>query len=195
MNRLDAPREARKQREPELPEARRRRRRLSTVWLVPIAALGLVAYLAYSWFSTRGPEITITFETADGLAAQQTEVRYKAVALGLVESIRLSDDASHVVATVRMNEEAEDLLTDHARFWVVRPRLNGGPQALEVGLETLVSGAYVAMDPGAKRGKSSSHFKGLEKPPSVRSDEPGTVYFVDSADAGSLFNRRSRVLS
>jgi len=49
-----------------------------------------------------------------------------------------------------------------------------------------VSGAYVAVDPGAKGGKPQTEFKGLEKPPSVRSDEPGSVYFLDADTLGGL---------
>src|SRR5580698_8321508 len=53
--------------------------RPSFVWLVPIVAVGLGAYLGYSSLSRRGPEITIRFKTAEGLVAQQTLVKYKAV--------------------------------------------------------------------------------------------------------------------
>src|SRR6478752_4962071 len=52
----------------------------------------------------------------------------------------------------------------------------GGLSSVETGLETLVSGAYVAVDPGPKGGQRKTEFKGLEKPPSVRSDEPGSAY-------------------
>jgi paraquat-inducible protein B len=86
-----------------------------------------------------------------------------------------------------MDAQAKPLLTEHARFWVVRPRLTGGLSAVQSGLETLVSGAYVALDPGPRDGgKAMTHFKGLEKPPSTRSDEPGHVYFLSSDTLGGL---------
>lgn len=158
----------------------------SAVWLLPLAALGLAGYLGYRFLAGRGPMITITFKTAAGLSEQQTEVRYKSVALGTVEEVSLSDDLSHVVAQVRMNARAEQLLTDEARFWVVRPRVGGGLSAVRSGLETLVSGAYVAMDPGRERGAPRRHFEGLEDPPSVRSAEPGTVYFLEADSLGGV---------
>lgn len=158
----------------------------SAVWLLPLAALGLAAYLGYVFLVQRGPLITITFQTAAGLSEQQTEVRYKSVTLGTVEEVSLSDDLSHVVAHVRMNAKAEELLTDKARFWVVRPRLAGGLSAVRTGLETLVSGAYVAMDPGRHRGKPRRHFEGLEDPPSIHSAEPGTVYFLEAESLGGV---------
>jgi paraquat-inducible protein B len=158
----------------------------SWIWLLPLGALGLVGYLVYSLVARRGPAISITFDTAEGLTAGETPVKYKAVTLGVVEQIELTDDLAHVRAKVRMNAQASSLLTEHARFWVVRPRLSGGFAALQSGLETLVSGAYVAVDPGPKGGKRQTKFTGLEKPPSTRSDEPGTVYFLTSDTLGGL---------
>lgn len=173
--------------ERRLPRARIRRRLvLSWIWLLPLGALGLVGYLVYGLAADRGPMISIAFDTADGLSAEQTEVKYKAVTLGTVAHIDLADDLSHVVVQVRMNKGAASLLTDRARFWVVRPRLTGGLNALQSGIETLVSGAYVAVDPGSRGGKPRTHFKGLEKPPSTRSDEPGSVYFLQAAELRGL---------
>ena len=158
----------------------------SWIWLLPLATVLLVGYLVFKLVAARGPMISISFESADGLTAQQTQVKYKAVTLGTVEQIDLADDLAHVIVKVRMSEQSAALLTDKARFWVARPRLGGGLAAVETGLETLVSGAYVAVDPGPKGGKPQSEFTGLEKPPSVRSDEPGSVYFLEAEALGGL---------
>ena len=158
----------------------------SWIWLLPLATVLLVGYLVFKLVAARGPMISISFESADGLTAQQTQVKYKAVTLGTVEQIDLADDLGHVIVKVRMSEQSAAMLTDKARFWVARPRLGGGLAAVETGLETLVSGAYVAVDPGPKGGKPQSEFKGLEKPPSVRSDEPGSVYFLEAEALGGL---------
>jgi paraquat-inducible protein B len=159
----------------------------SWIWLLPLGALGLVGYLLYTLVVQRGPTISITFETADGLQAGQTPVKYRAVTLGVVDRIDLMPGFKRVVAKIRMDAQAEPLLTEHARFWVVRPRLSGGLSALQSGLETLVSGAYVAIDPGPRDGgKPMTHFKGLEKPPSTRSDEPGRVFYLSSPTLGGL---------
>ena len=110
--------------------------------------------------------------------------------MGLVEEVHLSDDRSHVVVEISMNDRAESMLSEDTRFWVVRPRLRAGLSAVQAGLKTLVSGAYIAMDPGKPSGKAASsekkHYKGLEEPPSVRSDQPGTVYFLDADRLGKL---------
>jgi paraquat-inducible protein B len=171
-----------------MPEARvKSGSRVSPIWLVPIAAAVIAGYLAVNAFITRGSLVTVTFKTADGLSAHQTEVRYKAVKLGTVQEISLAKDMATVIVQVRMNASAKTILTDHARFWVVRPRLSGADLArLEAGLETIVSGAYVAVDPGEPGGAPATRFVGLEEPPSLRSDEPGHVFKLKSLRLGSL---------
>ena len=167
-----------------IPQAAvRRRNAFSFVWILPIVAAVIGAYLAFTTLSQRGPEIVISFKGADGLTAGQTKVRHKAVDLGTVTSIRLAEDMSHVIVHVRMNSEANPYLTDHARFWVVRPRLSASSIS---GLETLISGGYIEMDPGEKGGKKQREYTGLENPPGVRSDEPGTTFVLNTQTLGSL---------
>ncbi len=160
-----------------------RRRRFSFVWLIPLIALGIAGYLGYRTVLEQGPLLTLSFSTAEGLAAGQTQVKYKAVQLGTVESIDLSKDNQTVVVKVRMNDVGKRFLNSHARFWVVRPRLTPGDLT---GLETLVSGAYIAVDPGTGGGVYQDHFVGLEQPPGVRSNEPGRTYTLMADNIGTL---------
>src|SRR5262249_21122438 len=141
-------------------------RRFSLVWLIPIVAAAIGAWLAYKAISEQGPEITISFESAAGLAAGKTEIRHKNVRLGVVNHIELSQDLSSVVVTAQMEKWVAAQLTTGTRFWVVLPRL--GFSGIS-GLETLVSGSYIELDPGA--GKSARSFVGLEEPPVVRAGE------------------------
>jgi paraquat-inducible protein B len=161
----------------------RRRRRFSLFWLIPIVCGGIGVYLVITTLADRGPLITITFKTANGITAQQTQVEHKAVSLGMVEDVKLADDMASVQIHVRMNRQGERVLTNHARFWVVRPRLNTGNIS---GLETLVSGAYIEVDPGTPGGAFQKHFTGLEDPPGTRSDEPGHTYVLKAKALGSL---------
>ena len=106
------------------PRAKLRRPRFQFVWLIPIVAAMIAGYLGYRTLIEQGPLLTLTFATADGLQAGQTQVKYKAVALGTVESIDLAKDNSHVIVKVRMNNVGARFLNSHARYWVERPRLN-----------------------------------------------------------------------
>lgn len=165
------------------PPVHIRRRHFSFVWIIPILAALIAIYLGYRTIIEQGPLVTITFNTAQGLAAGQTQIKYKAVALGTVESIDLSPDNEHVVVRVRMNNLGTRFLTSHARFWVVRPRFSVTNLS---GLDTLVSGAFIGVDPGSQGGHYETHFKGLEEPPGVRSDVPGSTYVLRANTIGSL---------
>jgi paraquat-inducible protein B len=158
-------------------------RRFSLVWLIPFVAAGIAAYLGYRTLIQQGPLLTLTFNTGEGLSAGQTQIQYKAVVLGTVESIDLSSDNNKVVVKVRMNNIGARFLTANARFWVVRPRFS--PNDLST-LDTLVSGAFIAVDPGMPGGRRQTTFTGLEEPPGVRSDVPGHTFLLKTEMIGSL---------
>jgi paraquat-inducible protein B len=168
---------------PVPPPATVRRSRFSLVWLIPLIALAIAIYIGVRTVRSEGPQISVTWKTGDGLVAGQTRVKHKAVDLGQVETVRLSDDLQTVKVTIRMRQEAAPYLTDQARFWVVRPRLSSGSIS---GIETLVSGSYIEMDPGGRDGKGQGEFTGLESPPGVRSGEPGKTFEVKADRLGSL---------
>ncbi|MFC0407836.1 PqiB family protein [Roseomonas elaeocarpi] len=169
--------------------ARRHHRRFGFVWLIPIVAVLVAGYLGWRTFSDRGPLVEVTFQSADGLTAGQTPVRYKAVQVGTVERVSLEGDLKRVRIAIRMTNAVSDRLTEGAKFWVVRPRLTAGNIS---GLETIVSGAYIEFDPGPAEGNDLGAFTGLENPPGVRSDEPGRVFTLHARRIGSL-NRGSPV--
>ncbi|WP_342237899.1 PqiB family protein [Inquilinus sp. OTU3971] len=159
-----------------------RKRRLSPIWLIPIVAAFAALYLGWITLSEKGPTITISFETADGLEAGKTLIKHKEVVFGTVTSLALTEDLSHVEVTAEMTQEAAPHMRQSTRFWVVRPRLSatGGLS----GLSTLISGAYIELDPGL--GDSARHFTGLEDPPVVRADMPGTAYVLTANRIGSV---------
>ncbi len=160
-----------------------RRRRLSMIWLIPLVTIVIGAWLAWHTLSQRGPTITISFRNAQGLKAGQSNVRHKDVNMGTVSSIALSKDLSHVVVTVEMNANAAPLLTTNAQFWVVSPRFFAGSIS---GLDTLFSGSYIGLSPSAPGGEPQSDFVGLEDPPVLQSDTPGTNFLLTAPRIGSL---------
>lgn len=157
------------------------RRGPSLVWLIPLVVLAVGAWLIYDTLSKRGPDITIAFRTADGIEAGKTKLRYKNIEIGVVESVRFSDDFSHVLLKAQMELGADTFLRRGTRFWVVRPRLSARGVS---GLSTLVSGAYIEVEPGA--GADQRHFEGLESPPVVRADEAGRRVTLIADRLGSL---------
>lgn len=162
---------------------RTRGRHLSWIWAIPVVTLLIGGWLAWDTLSRRGPLITITFQSAEGLQAGQSHVRYKDVDMGLLQAVTLSPDRQRVIMTVRMNSASESLLTDTARFWVVKPRFFAGSIS---GLETLLSGGYIQLLPGAPGGESKHAFAGLEDPPVLQTDVPGTTFLLNAPRIGSM---------
>ena len=159
------------------------RRRLSLIWAIPVVTVIIGGWLAWRTLSERGPLITVTFETAEGLQADQSHVRHKDVDMGVVQKVGLTPDLRRVQVTVRMNREAEPLLTDKAQFWVVRPRFFAGSIS---GLQTLFSGSYIDLLPAAGGGQPQRDFVGLENPPVLQSDVPGRTFLLAAKRIGSL---------
>jgi paraquat-inducible protein B len=158
------------------------RKRFSVVWVVPVVAALIGGWLAYKALSEKGPTITIAFQSAEGLEAGKTKIKYKDVEIGQIESISLSEDLSHIMVTAELVKEAEKWLSEKTRFWVVRARVAAGEVS---GLGTIFSGAYIAIDPG-KGGKPVRVFKGLEIPPVVTTDLPGRHFLLRAERLSSL---------
>jgi paraquat-inducible protein B len=154
---------------------------LSWFWLVPVFAAAVVLGLAWQGLSERGPEITIAFSDAGSLEADQTPVKYKGVDVGRVEKIELTSDVSRVLVHARMTRGIERYLSTGARFWIVQPRV--GAQGIS-GLTTLVSGAYIEMYPG--RGPEERRFTGLDQPPVLQANTPGTSITLLAPTAGQF---------
>ncbi len=158
------------------------RERWSLVWLVPLAAVAIGAWLAIHAISSRGPTITIEFNTASGLQAGKTKVRFKDVVIGQVTAIALSENLEKVLVTAELRPDSAHYLTDKTRFWVARPMVTASQVS---GLETLLSGAYVGIDP-VMDGASTRHFIGLNTPPVITTAEPGSKFSLRARSLGSL---------
>ncbi len=169
----------------DLPQADvQGKKQISIVWLIPIVAVLIGGWLAFKGLSEKGPMVSITFESAEGLEAGKTLVKYKDVRIGQVQTIRFNADLSQVIVRAELVKEATPYLTDNTRFWVVRPRVTASGVS---GLGTLFSGAYIEMDPGME-GAPARKFKGLEIPPIVTTGMPGRNFLLQASTLGSLDN-------
>jgi paraquat-inducible protein B len=161
---------------------RRREWLPSLIWLIPIVAALVGITLVARILMERGPEVVLTFKTAEGLEAGKTTVKYKDVQIGLVTHLRLARDRSHVRVLVQFNKDAQGFTAEDSRFWVVRPRLDTSGIS---GLNTLLSGAYIGADAGVSK-ETSGEFTGLETPPIVTRDDSGKQFLLRANDVGSL---------
>lgn len=152
------------------------------VWIIPIVAAVIGGWLAVRAWLEQGPTIAITFASGEGLEPGKTRIKYKDVDIGQVTNLALSEDRKRVVVTAEMTKQAEALLVDDTRFWVVRPRISGGNVS---GLSTLLGGTYVGVDVG-KSSEARRDFVGLDVPPAVTLDVPGRRFVLHGDDLGSL---------
>jgi len=156
---------------------------LMSIWLIPLIAIGIAGWLIFQSFLSKGPEISLLLPSAKGLEAGVTPLKYRDVTIGLVDRIEIPDDAEGIKVIVSVDQAAAKYLTDTARFWVVSPAIS-----LEgvSGLETLLSGAYLEIDPGAGGGEPRQAFNGLATPPVITSKIPGLEYILRADKLGNV---------
>ena len=164
------------------PVVQARKRQLSLVWLVPVIAALIGGWLIYKTLSEKGPEVIIVFKTAEGLEAGKTKIKFKDVEVGQVTQLSLTEDLSRVSVKAQFVKGAEAYLTENTRFWVVRARVAAYGVS---GLGTLLSGAYIDLDPG-KPGKPELKFNGLEEPPIFTAVDPGRIFKLKADRKGSI---------
>lgn len=153
----------------------------SLIWLIPLLTALIGAWLIVRTLTDQGPLVTITFRTADGIEIDKTRIKYKSLNIGIVEGVSFSHDFSRVEVRARLNKDAAQFLRRDTRFWVVRPTLSARGIS---GLGTLLSGAYIEIEPG--QGAAQSLFVGLESPPVVHSDMAGKQITLIARQLGSI---------
>ncbi|NQV28006.1 MAG: MCE family protein [Rhodopirellula sp.] len=127
-------------------------------------------------------EIEIRFENGDGLSIGD-EVRHRGIVVGEVTSVDLNDDLTGVVVKIRLLSSAVRLARTGSQFWVERPTVS----AVEVrGLETLVGGRYIAVQPGPTDAALSTSFNGLAKAPAGELPEGGVEITLEASQRGGL---------
>ncbi|OHV08903.1 intermembrane transport protein PqiB [Kushneria phosphatilytica] len=161
---------------------RKRLRYISPVWLVPLIALLIGAWMLYHSLSEQGPEVTLIMDSAEGIESGRTLIKARNVEVGHVTSVTLSDDTQHAVVKARMNNNTERLLNNGTRFWVVKPRI--GREGIS-GLGTVLSGNYIQLQPG-HGDKEKYTFQMLDQPPVAPPDAQGLRLHLSSTMAGSL---------
>ncbi|MBF8754869.1 PqiB family protein [Pseudomonas guariconensis] len=161
----------------------------SAIWILPLIALLIGGWLAWQAYRDSGVDIQVRFLSGEGIVANKTEVIYKGMSVGKVKTLVLDAKGSNtgVIATIEMRKEAEPHLTTGTRFWLVKPSVS---LAGITGLETLVSGNYIAVSPG--EGEKTKRFTALSEAPPLSDSEPGLHLTLKADRLGSL-NRDSPI--
>ncbi|MDP0491949.1 MAG: MlaD family protein [Verrucomicrobiota bacterium JB023] len=168
--------------EEPLPEPEvKRGRRISVVWIIPLVALLLGLWLVKRYQDDRGEVIIVTFENAEGLEVDKTKVKCRDVEIGEVEAIDLTEDLK-VEVGLRIRPQHTHLIRSDSNFWVTRARIRAGTVS---GLGTILSGAYVEVEPGEAE-ETKEFFVGLETPPLTPLTVPGLRMELTCTEPGSV---------
>ncbi len=115
-------------------------------------------------------EIRVRFADGDGLNVG-SPVRYRGVQVGEVTAVDLGDDLQSIHASIRLVGSAQQLAREGTQFWIERPRI----ELTEVrGLDTILGGSYVALQPGLPQSAIAFEFIGLTQPPPL-AERSGTL--------------------
>ncbi len=156
---------------------------INVIWIVPIVALIVTLGIAWNAFRDRGSVIEIEFADATGITPGETTLRFREITVGRVEGVKFTDDLSRVVVSVRVDTDVSQYIDTDASFWIVRPQVSAQGVTR---LDTVLSGAFIegywdsdVSDPGLR-------FTGLDRPPLIRNDQPGTWVTLSMETADGL---------
>ena len=122
--------------------------------------------------------LTLQFRQGHGIRAGSS-VRFRGVQVGEVVDVGLSASGSEVLVRVELARGAAGLARTGSQFWIERPQV--GVAAVR-GLDTMVTGPYLAVSPGPAEGLPVDQLSGLESPP-AESDAVGGIEITLESDA------------
>ncbi|EGR4190341.1 intermembrane transport protein PqiB [Vibrio cholerae] len=168
--------------EPQVNAEVSAQKQLSAIWIIPILALAMGLWMLFQYVNSTGPKITLVLPTADGLEVGKTQIKALNVNVGVITDIKLSDDYRHIIATAQMVKDADRMLREDSLLWVVKPRI--GKEGIS-GLDTLLSGAYIQLQPGQSK-TFQDEFSVLDLPPIAPPDAKGLRLILTNKEAGKL---------
>jgi paraquat-inducible protein B len=161
----------------------KRKKGISPIWILPIVAALIGAWLLYKGIVNAPIKTVINFDTAEGITAGKTKVLYKGLQAGMVKSVNINPDLKTVDVVVDFDRKAKNLLLDTTDFWLVQPQVS--LQGI-TGLGTLFKGDYINMRSGKGKGKRARRFKALAKPPTIPDSAPGLHLTLTAEDLSSI---------
>lgn len=132
------------------------------IWAVPIAAIGVAGWLGVRSLITRGETVTVTFDNAYGMKADDTLVTLRGVKVGAVSSVSLAPDGRHVEAKLRIDRAEDKYLRSGTRFFIRGAQIDLSDPA---SLKAMLSGPEIVMEPGP--GKPADRFDGEDRRPAL----------------------------
>lgn len=155
---------------------------ISPIWILPLVAILIGAYLVYKDYQESGIMITVAIKDANGLTEGKTQVFFKGLPVGTLKGFTVSPDLKHINAQIEMVKQARERLTKDTLFWVVRPEIS---MNRITGLDTLIKGSYFEVQPGNSREQTDT-FTALTDPPPISTRVPGLHLTLNTQNDVSL---------
>lgn len=152
------------------------------VWLFPVFALALSVWLFKGYFEERGERLLISLEDSGNLQPEKSTVRFRGVAIGTVQDVRIADDQKSVIAEVLLRRDAKEFAVEGSKFTLIKPRVT--LQGVS-GLDTLTEGTYLAVLPGPADGKRQTAFRAANSGNSDPMDDT-SAYLIETDDVESI---------
>lgn len=162
----------------------KRSRGISPLWILPILTMLLAGWLVFKAVNDAGERIQIHFLNGQGLVAGRTTIRYQGLEVGMVRNIKLSPDLESIFVDAEIYPEATKLLSKDTQFWLVKPKASLSGVS---GLDALVSGNYIAIQPGQT--ETNSHpdeFQALDNAPANQISHHGMSVQLKANNLGGI---------
>lgn len=156
-------------------------RRISPFWLLPFIALCIGAILFFQIIQEQGVSVRITFANGEGLVADKTQIRYQGLQIGIVKKVNFTDDLQKVDVVANIYPEAKSVLRENTKFWLVKPSAS---LAGISGLDALVSGNYITLQPGD--GDAKNEFIAETEGPIAQLNPGDLLIHLIADDLGSI---------
>ncbi|MCD6269930.1 MAG: MCE family protein, partial [Deltaproteobacteria bacterium] len=160
----------------------KKRRGISPIWILPFIALLIGGWLLFDNYQNAGIDIIVHFADAEGITVGKTNVIYKGIVIGTVRDIQVDPGVDSVSLRIEINKVAKQGVVKDSKFWIVKPEVSAGQIS---GLETLLSGSYIAVQSGASE-QPCREFIGLPEPPPISQEAPGLHLKLTSKNLGSI---------
>lgn len=168
---------------------------ISFVWILPIIILAVLAWTVYESYSKKGTNISIVFNSAEGLKEGVTPLKYRGLELGKVTKIDIKDLDKVQVNVLVKKEAAKYVAVEGSNFWIKKPTVT---LTKITGLNTLISGYEIEFMPKNNVQKeyensiSKTEFTGLESQPEYEYVKNG-YYITLLARKGDTVNNEMPV--
>ena len=153
------------------------------LWIFPAFAILITVGLLKQHFEKKGPEIKILFDDAMGIQPDKTLVRFRGVVIGKVNRVTITEDMKDVVAHVELNKDAKRYAVVGSKFALVIPKVSFKEVT---GLETLVGGTYITVQPGPNESNFQDEFKGQIGKDVGESLDDTVSYSLESENLGAI---------